>query len=268
MNLVFVGGGHITRAILGGLVGASQASGVVVVERNADKRQQLETDFNVRTAAVFSGETPDAVVIAVRPTQVQAACAQIADCGALFISVAAGLRNETLAGWLNGGRTIRAMPNTPSQVGVGMTFCCAGEGTTAADRQLTEMLFSTAGKVAWLTDEMLLNAAVAVSGSGPAYIYYFIESMRATAVKMNLPEEVALEAVLQTFRGAVAMVEKGERTAEELWKAVAVPGGATERALAVFEAHQQQNIIAEAMHACAARAKEMGAPPSSENDNS
>lgn len=272
MNVVFVGGGHITRALLGGLAAAGRTDGVIVVERNADKRRRLAADFNIRAEADFPADAPPMCVIAVRPPQVRAVCEQLAGCRTLFVSLAAGLQCETLAAWLGGGRVVRAMPNTPAQVGAGMTFCNAGAESGGDDKQLAEALFSAVGKVAWLADERLLDAAAAVSGGGPAYVYYFVEAMRAAAVKMNLPEEAALAAVLQTFRGAIAVLEKGEHTPGELCDAVAVKGGTTERALAVFESHQLREVIAKALHAAAARAGEIGggSPPAADSppDNS
>ena len=260
MNILFIGGGHMARSLVGGLSAHHQQTAISVVEHNADKRQQLHDDF-----AVDSLPTPpdriasDAVVLAVRPPQIRQACEALGAHQSLIISVAAGIRLASLASWLGDTtRIIRVMPNTPAEVGLGMSVCCANAHVTPADRQLTEKIFNAVGVSAWVDNEKLLDVATAATGSAPAYVYYFIDAMRQAASDMGMPNDVALPAILQTVRGAVAMLETGKHDAAALCKAVAVPGGTTERALNVFDEKRIKETVANAMRACAQRATEIG----------
>ena len=261
MNIVFIGGGHMTRALVAGLC-EHGAHNITVIDRNADKRDDLRQTFGLTAVAntdKINLQAAEMIVLAVRPAQVKQACATLINTSALIVSVAAGLRTVTLGEWIGGNaRLLRAMPNTPAQAGCGMTACYAAATVTATDRAAAQMLFAAVGKVIWVDDDILLDVVTAVSGSGPAYVYYFIEAMEEAAVRMGLAPDAAKTAVLQTVRGAAAVLEQDGRTAAELRAAVAVPGGTTERAIALMHEHEMKGVIAAAMAACAVRAKEIG----------
>jgi len=253
MNIVFIGGGHMTRALVAGLC-RHGGHDITVIDRNAAKRDELQQSFAVAVAATADEanmQTAEMIVLAVRPAQVKAVCEGLVGTAALVVSIAAGLRTTTLGAWLGDKvRLVRAMPNTPAQAGSGMTACHAATASVA-DRSAAETLFTAVGKMIWVDDEALLDAATAVSGSGPAYVYYFIEAMEEAAKAMGLAPEAAKTAVLQTVRGAVTVLEQDDRSAAELRAAVAVAGGTTERAINLMRDKDMQRIIAMAMAACA-----------------
>ena len=259
MKLLFIGGGHMARALIAGVVRNGGAQ-IVVAERNEEKRQGLAADFGVKTLPQAPAQTnADAVVLAMRPPQARAACEQLRPGAALTVSVVAGLRVANLQKWLGGGaRVARAMPNTPAQLATGMTFFYAPPPVAAADKKLMEAIFNGVGKTAWLPQEGQLSAATALSGSGPAYFYYFADAMRRAAEELGLPPQVAEAAAAQTAKGAAAMLAAGDKTAAELCAAVAVRGGTTEQALAVFERRALPQTVAQAMRACHAKAEEIG----------
>ena len=257
MKIAFLGGGHMTTALVAALY---QTVEIMVADRNQEKRRRLADNYGVQAVAELPAMLQaDAVILAVRPPQALAACATLPEAG-LLISVAAGLGSAQLAAAARRGAAdvIRVMPNTPAQVGLGMTFAYADAGTAEAARTLTEQLFSAVGQFAWVEREALLEAATAVSGSAPAYIYYVIDAMLTAAAELGLPAEKAQTAVLQTIRGACAMVEQSAQTPAALTDAVAVPGGTTAAALAVMREANMQQIIGSAMAAAARRAREMG----------
>lgn len=269
MNIVFIGGGHMTRALVAGLC-KHGGHDITVIDRNVAKRDELRQSFSVAVAAdaaAVNMQTAEMIVLAVRPAQIKQVCTELAAMhkpAALVVSIAAGLRVVTLTEWLGGDardvrdvRLVRAMPNTPAQAGDGMTACYAAKASTA-DRNAAEMLFTAVGKVFWVGDDALMDVATAVSGSGPAYVYYFVEAMEAAAAEMGLPPAVIKTAVLQTVRGAVAVLEQDGRSAADLRAAVAREGGTTERAIDLMREENMPQTIKAAMKACAVRAKEIG----------
>ena len=258
MKLCIIGGGHMAHALVGGLTDERRRH-LTVIDRNEERRRIFARDFGVEVRESIEGVAAELIVIAVRPPQVGEVCGQIKGTRALIVSVAAGLGLVTLGRWLDSGRIVRAMPNTSLQVGLGMTVC-ADAGVSDEDRDRVKSLFSDGGKVVWVKEEGLIHAAVAVSGSGPAYVYYFIEAMQAAARELGLADDMAQTMILQTLRGAVEMVAGGERTASELREAVAVPGGTTEQALRVMQERGFADIVGEAMRACHRRAEALATP--------
>ncbi|MCH9705300.1 MAG: pyrroline-5-carboxylate reductase [Proteobacteria bacterium] len=258
MKIAFIGGGHMAHALIAGLY---QSNEIIVAEHNAERRQKLAEEFKIETCAVLPADAGlDVLVLAVRPPQAQEACAGLPPAGCIM-SVIAGLRCQQLAQWTERSlaEIIRIMPNTPAQVQQGMTFAYADHTAAEVARNNTAYIFKTVGQFAWVREESLLDSVTAVSGSGPAYIYYIIEAMQQAAQRFGLAPAEAQQAVLQTLRGACAMVEENpQQSVTELWQAVAVPGGTTARALAVMQEAQMQQTIIEAMVACRQRAQAMG----------
>lgn len=260
MKIAFLGGGHMAQALIGGL---HRQADIVVADRNAARRDALAGAYGVQAVATLPHDMQaDALVLAVRPPQAKEACATLpppAQSGVL-VSVVAGLRTADLmqASGRSAAQVVRTMPNTPAQLGLGMTFAYADAQVAPAARQLTAQVFEAVGHFAWVGGEPLLDAVTAVSGSAPAYVYYFIEAMQRAAKELGIEDAAAQAAILQTIRGACAMVEQGDKTPTELCRAVAVPGGTTAQALQVMYNAGMQETIAEAMRACTARAREMG----------
>ncbi len=261
MNIIFIGGGHMSYALVAGLVSSNDSNHqITVIDRNDDKRCRFKNDFDINTLATINdttAATADIIILSVRPPQMQEVCRSLKT-QALLISVAAGIHLQAIAQWTNNNRVIRTIPNTPIQQASGVTVCYANSTISDAECRHAETIFANGSQVFWVKDEKLIDAAVAVSGSGPAYVYYFIEAMQRAAKNMGLDDTTAKAMILQTMRGAVKMVEKSDKDAATLRQEVAVQGGTTERAInTMHDAHFIQ-LIEKAMQACHARAIELG----------
>lgn len=264
MKIAFVGGGNMARALIGGLVAKGiRASDITVVEVDGAARLKLAADFGVTSVDKPGREVSEAgiVVMAVKPQQVRAAAeslaAQLTD--PLVVTIAAGIRLADLARWLGGAkRLVRAMPNTPALVHAGITGLYAPEGVNADDRQAAEDLLAAVGATLWFGREEDLDAVTAVSGSGPAYVFYAIEALERAARELGLAEGASSSLALWTFVGATKLaIERGERPAV-LRAEVTSKGGTTERALEVLEAADVQQRFVDAVKAACERSRELG----------
>ena len=261
--LVFIGGGNMASAILGGLLRQSHPAHLIcVVEPMAETRQNLVKNFGVNVL-----DQPDAslrkasqVVWAVKPQQFKAAAAQTAPftSQALHLSVAAGIRTDSLSQWLGSERIVRAMPNTPALVGLGQTGLFARGGVTAADRTWVEQVMGTTGACLWLEQETQLDAVTALSGSGPAYVFYFIEAMVRAGQHMGLSPEQAQQLAIGTFVGASELARASSDSPAVLRERVTSKGGTTHAALSAMEADQVAQAFERAMQAACDRAKTLG----------
>lgn len=264
MRLAFIGGGNMARAIIGGLVArGTRATDIGVAEPEALTRLKLVSDFGVATH-----EKPDAwladartVVFAVKPQNLREAARAAAPhvAGALVITVAAGVRIEDLSRWLDGhARIVRAMPNMPALVHAGVAGLYATPSVGPADREAAESLLSAVGAALWFDGEGDLDAVTAVSGSGPAYVFYAIEALEEAARSLGLAEGAARSLALWTFVGAAKLaIERGEDPAK-LRAQVTSRGGTTERALQVLEDAQVKRRFIEAVRAACERSRELG----------
>ena len=264
MKIVFVGGGNMARAIIGGLLAKDAKSGdIVVVEPDASARLRLLAEYGVRAVESAGAEVraADAIVLAVKPQNMreaaQAAAAAMGD--ALVVTIAAGIRVADLSRWLGGrARIVRAMPNTPALVHAGITGLHAPPGTAESDRALAERLLAAVGATLWFDAEGDLDAVTAVSGSGPAYVFYAIEALEAAARELGLAEGASRSLALWTFVGATKLaIERGEEPAA-LRAQVTSRGGTTERALGVLEAAGVKQHFIDAVRAACERSREMG----------
>ena len=263
MEIGFVGGGHMTAAIVAGLHQSNIARRLAVIDRNADKRRRLKARFG---ASVFADTeqlppTLDAILLSVKPADMPAACRQLAPTSATIITLAAGIPTSNIAEWLpfSPRRIARAMPNTPAAVGYGMTALYARPPLESKIKKQLSAIFSAVGEVLWVKKEAMLDAATSVSGSGPAYFYYFAEAMQEAAEDSGFSAAESRRLVVQTLQGAGAMLAQNRQSAAELRRAVAVKGGATEQALAVMESAKMKAIVKKAMRACHHRASQLGA---------
>lgn len=262
-RLGFVGGGNMASAIIGGLIQRGvPAQHIQVVEPLAAQRQQLQTQFGVQVheAASPALQSCQLVVWAVKP-QVLKAVAQHAAVWtgpALHLSVAAGIRSDSLATWLGSERVVRAMPNTPALVGQGMTGLYARPGVSADDRTLVQQVVATTGRHLWLERETDLDAVTALSGSGPAYVFYFLEAMRQAGTEMGLNADAAMQLALATFAGATQLAQDANEPPEVLRERVTSKGGTTYAALTSMESAGIKTAFVQAMHAAQRRAQELG----------
>lgn len=263
MKITFIGGGNMATALIGGMVKRGfQASQMHVVEPDQARRNHLNHEFGVSTAAPEAAiPASDAIVIAVKPQQLRDIAETLKDQvgNALIISIAAGIRADTLAQWFNGHpRIVRVMPNTPALAQAGMSGVYAGSGVTGADRELTERMLAAIGEFVWVEAESDMDGITAISGSGPAYVFYFMEALQAAARAQGFAPEIAKKLAYQTFAGAVKLALESEDDIATLRLKVTSKGGTTERAINAFENSQLRSTIIGAASAAAARSKELG----------
>ncbi|MFT4191870.1 MAG: pyrroline-5-carboxylate reductase [Comamonas sp.] len=266
-TIAFIGGGNMASAIIGGLIQQGHpGERIVVVAPTEATRSRLSQDYGVRTLAAPSDALAqaDLVVWAVKPQVLREVAQGVRPyvSNALHLSLAAGIGSDALARWLGSERVIRAMPNTPALVGQGMTGLYARPATNdantrAADRQLVERALQPTGQLLWLEREDLIDAVVAVSGSGPAYVFYFLEAVEAQGVRMGLTPEQAHQLAVATFSGAAALAAASGESPETLRQRVTSKGGTTFAAISSMQADGVAEAIQRGMAACRARAQEL-----------
>ena len=262
-RIAFIGGGNMASAIIGGLLKQGlPAAQVAVVEPFADARARLQQQFGVAAQAQAGGELAGAglVVWAVKPQTFKEAAAPVRAHvqQALHLSVAAGIRSDSIAQWLGTERIVRAMPNTPALVGKGMTGLYARAGVSAADRTRVEQVVATTGESLWVGQEKDLDAVTALSGSGPAYVFYFLEAMTQAGAEMGLPPEQARRLAVGTFGGASELARASADPLPLLRERVTSKGGTTYAAIQSMEADKVKDAFMRALHAACRRADELG----------
>lgn len=262
-TIAFIGGGNMATAILGGLIGKGlPAARVQVVEPWAEARERLSREFGVAAAGQAGPALAQAglVVWAVKPQTFRDAAAAVAPHanGALHLSVAAGIRSDSMSRWLGSDRIVRTMPNTPALVGRGMTALFARPAVTAADRTLVEQVLAPTGETLWVDAEAQLDAVTALSGSGPAYVFYFVEAMTRAGVEMGLPAGTAQRLAIGTFGGASELARASSEPPSVLRERVTSKGGTTHAALTSMEQSGVADRFVEAMKAACRRAAELG----------
>jgi pyrroline-5-carboxylate reductase len=262
--IAFIGGGNMASAIIGGLLRQGHpASALQVVEPWDEQRARLAQQFpglQVLPAASDALRQARLVVWAVKPQTFKDAAQATAPfvSGALHLSVAAGITSESIATWLGGERIVRAMPNTPALVGLGMTGLMARAAVSADDKALVERVVRTTGELVWVNVESDLDAVTALSGSGPAYVFYFLEAMREAGAAMGLPPEVAQRLAIGTFLGAATLAQRSSEPLSALRERVTSKGGTTHAALTSMEASGVKQHFMAAMRAAEQRAAELG----------
>ena len=262
--ITFIGGGNMASAIIGGLVRQGHpAARLQVVEPWDEQRARLAQQFPgmaVLPAASAALQPSDLVVWAVKPQTFKdaAAAARAYVEGALHLSVAAGITSESIARWLGSERIVRAMPNTPALVGLGMTGLMARAAVTADDKTLVERVVRTTGELVWVKVEADLDAVTALSGSGPAYVFYFLEAMRDAGARMGLAPEVAQQLAIGTFIGAATLAQRSTDPLQTLRERVTSKGGTTYAAITSLQHDGVNALFIKALHAARQRAKELG----------
>ena len=263
MRLALIGAGKMGTALAQGLAdkGVLAPDDMVAADISAAAREAFARATGVRcrsdpAAAAGAAET---VLLAVKPQVAAEAAAGIADAcrGKLVVSIAAGVQIRTLGSWFESDRIVRVMPNTPLTVGAGATVFASAAGTSAADREFVRSVFSALGVVYELPEERI-DAVTALSGSGPAYVFEFIQALADAGAAAGLDPEVAMELTVQTVFGAARMLQSGLGSPVELRIAVTSPGGTTAAGLAVMEEAGFRALLCDVVAAAKARSEELG----------
>lgn len=263
MKIAFIGGGNMARAIISGLCAKGFAGGdIAVKDPHAEKREFFAKTYGVKgyeTAGDWIGEA-DLVVLAVKPQVLEACLKEIAGLiseKATVLSIAAAVSVEALVRWSGKSRIVRCLPNTPAMVGSGFSGLFAGPGADAADRERAQTVMQSVGECAWFEKEDALHLVTGGPGSGPAYVFLFMQGLSEALVKAGAEPEAARQLAIATVSGAAKLAASSDASFEELRAMVTSKGGTTARAIEAFEAGDLRGLIGRAVEACIARSKEM-----------
>jgi pyrroline-5-carboxylate reductase len=263
MKLGFIGGGNMAQALIVGLKSQQFAMrDITVIELEANKRAELNQNLGVNaTDELASIQACEVIVLAIKPQQLPNLAKTLAPLlkNQLIISIAAGIRLADLSRWLGNYKIlIRAMPNTPAQIQAGITGLYAMPSVSKVQIALADQVLSAAGTTLWLDSEEKLDAITAISGSGPAYVFYFIEALQEAALALGLSEAEAKQLSMATFKGASLLADASTTPIAILREQVTSKGGTTEQGLLSLQNSQvKQAIVLAAQNACE-RAKSLG----------
>lgn len=267
LKITFIGGGNMATALLAGLANKlTAAANIHVIDLSRDTLDKLQKQFGVSTASQIEADdkkiaNSDVIVLAVKPQQMKEVATQLRPLvrGQLILSIAAGIRAADLSRWLAGHAAIvRTMPNTPSLIGKGIAGMVAMAGVSAAQREVADAILRAVGETVWLDDEALIDSVTAVSGSGPAYLFYLLEAMQQAAQELGLSAEQGNALALSTVVGAAQLAAQSADPAAILRDRVTSKGGTTHAAISSMEASGVKQAIITAMKAAAARGRELG----------
>lgn len=259
----FIGGGNMALAILGGLRrGGVPASRLLVVEPVAAQRERLRAELGIEAleAAGAALAAAEVVVWAVKPqvfAEAAAPCAPHVG-AALQLSIMAGVRSTAIVAATGSAQVVRAMPNTPALIGRGIAGLYALDSVSDAQRALVQAVLAPTGELVWVAREEDLDAVTALSGSGPAYVFYFLEAMIEAGTQMGLTPAQARELAQQTFAGAAALAAQSEESPETLRARVTSKGGTTHAAITALDEAGVKVAFVRALHAARQRAEELG----------
>jgi len=254
-KLTFIGAGNMAKAIMGGLIANGyDADSISACAPAEDELLALKRTYPVNTSTDNNNfvDTTDVLLLCTKPQALQQACeglrAAVQTRKPLIISIAAGVTIEQINIWLGGNLAIiRCMPNTPAMVHIGASGLFANSRVDEQQKQLTSSLFEAIGIATWVKNEADLHTVTALSGSGPAYCFMFIEAMESAAVNLGLNTKDARTLAIQTMRGAAELAARSEDSPCTLKRRVMSPGGTTERAIARFEQEKLLEIVADAI---------------------
>lgn len=263
MKINFIGGGNMARAIIGGLKqNGMQMSAITVLELDAQKRTELSQEFGINATGSYDGfGNTDVIVLAVKPQQLKQVCDDLKPHlqSQLVVSIAAGVRSKDISRWLNNHAAIvRVMPNTPAQIKAGISALYAMPDVTPTQREQAETILAAVGKTLWLDDEAKMDAVTAISGSGPAYVFYFIEALQEAGIALGLDAESSNLLALQTFVGAGLLAAQSREDIKTLRAQVTSKGGTTEQGILTLETAGIKDIISRAAKAAADKSIMLG----------
>ncbi len=262
-HLAFIGGGNMANAMISGLARQGFAvDQIAVVEPFAEAQERLLSHYNIRAHAVPDTFLARATIViwAVKPQSFKEAAlqARFYTRDALHLSVAAGIPTDSIAKWLCSERVIRTMPNTPALIGKGITALYARPAVSEIDREHAQRIVSGMGQHVWLQNEQQLDAVTAISGSGPAYMFYFMEAMTDAGAAMGLEREQAYQLAVATFIGAGELARSSHEPPEILRQRVTSKGGTTHAAITAMDDNHIKDLFTQALHAAHQRAQTMG----------
>jgi pyrroline-5-carboxylate reductase len=271
MNITFIGGGNMATALIAGLAGKlTAAANIHVVDPSPEALERVHAGYGVSTATAIDERVAgsEVVVLSVKPQQMREVAAVLEPqlSSQLVISIAAGIRSADLSRWLGGHKAIvRCMPNTPALIGQGITGMVAMEGVSAEQKKDADNIMKAVGATVWLDDEAMIDPVTAVSGSGPAYVFYFIEAMQQAAEELGLSAEQGKQLALATFTGAAQLAARSPDDVAVLRERVTSKGGTTYAALTSMEQSGVKQAIVDGIKAASARGKELGEQLGGEN---
>jgi pyrroline-5-carboxylate reductase len=260
-TLCFIGAGNMAGSMIGGLVSKGYpADKIIACDINQERLDQLQTDFNISCESDINKAVSQAaiVILAVKPQVMQSVCGEITHTQhkPLFISIAAGLREMDINRWLGGGLPmVRCMPNTPALVAQGAAGLYANQQVSELQKQQAESIMQSTGITVWVKSESQLDAVTAISGSGPAYFFLFIEALEKAGIQLGLDAETSAKLARQTALGAATMAV--DKDVVNLRQQVTSPGGTTEQAIASFISNDIYGIVAQATKAANTRSIEL-----------
>jgi pyrroline-5-carboxylate reductase len=262
-TLAFIGGGNMASAIVGGLIRqGTDPAHIIVVEPDAQARERLLSSYDLKAIekADESLAAAGLVVWAIKPQVFKEVAQQNRPHlkKAVHLSVAAGIRSDDITQWLGTDKVVRAMPNTPALVGLGQTGLFARAGVLDDEKQWVEKVVATTGQFLWVDQEPLLDAVTAISGSGPAYVFYFIEAMVQAGIDMGLRADQAHQLAVGTFVGASALAQSAQEPPSVLRERVTSKGGTTYAAITSMQRDDVAGLFAKALEAARARAQALG----------
>lgn len=271
VHITFIGGGNMGRALISGLISNGfHANQISVVEANAATALKLNEDFGVQSISAlehlaFDFSKNNVVVMAIKPQDFNVVAKSLADKlkhasapSPLILSIAAGIRVQDMSRWLDHMRCVRAMPNTPALIGKGITGLFADAVVNLSDRTLAQTICNAVGQSIWVDEENLMDAVTAISGSGPAYVFAFLEALQSAGEKLGLDAESARKLAYATLEGATQLAHNSDEHAEVLRERVTSKGGTTAAALEVMKQQGWHGILEKAIDAASERSKAMG----------
>ncbi len=262
LSLGFIGAGNMASSLIRGLLtDGVNPNAIVVADIDAERLAALKLEYGIRTGNNQTiADSADVIVLAVKPQVMQTVCRKISlgDQSPLVVSVAAGITIENIESWLGSTTSVtRCMPNTPALVGKGASGLFANDNTSQEQRGLASKLMQAVGLSVWVDSEDAIDTVTALSGSGPAYFFLFLEAMQDAAVELGLSKDTADKLSIQTALGAAELALQGEDDVVELRRKVTSPGGTTERALEVFETGGLRDLVTKSMQAAKLRSEEL-----------
>ena len=265
MKITIIGGGAMGEAMIRGVLakGSLSPQDISVCDIDTSRLEILKKTYNIKPGKNYASALKDAelVVLAVKPQNLSVLLPDLKGLvkkGQLVLSIIAGAKIDTIARGIDHYQIVRAMPNTPAQIGVGITAWTASGKVTSKQKKLSQTILDALGEEIYVADERYIDMATAVSGSGPAYIFYMIEGLIDAAVRIGLPRETAGELVLETVLGAALLAKQTSQSPQELRKKVTSPGGTTAAGIAELESGKFKELLASAVAAAHKRAKELG----------